>query len=117
MIHFLIGVHCTCGLNRTGFFICVYLSRKLNYKYEELKIYFFSKILFLSIYDAVTEFKKARSPGSIRPDFLNELYHKFHNQHFISRGIKEVPHIIPIDSQPLLDNIRLKYQQMCRWDR
>lgn len=53
----LIGVHCTHGVNRTGFFICSYMICKMNFTYKS----------------AVAEFSKARGHPIERDIYLRQL--------------------------------------------
>ncbi|XP_065213797.1 RNA/RNP complex-1-interacting phosphatase homolog [Planococcus citri] len=53
----LIGVHCTHGINRTGFFICSYMINKLGYNSEK----------------AISEFNSARGHDIERENYLNAL--------------------------------------------
>lgn len=55
-----IAVHCTHGLNRTGYLIIQYLVRKLDY----------------SLTDAIRLFTEARQPGLIKYLYIKELYRK-----------------------------------------
>lgn len=54
----LIGVHCTHGLNRTGYLICRYMIENLKYSAE----------------DAIKEFNKARGHDIERLEYLRDLY-------------------------------------------
>lgn len=56
-----IGVHCTNGLNRTGFLICAYLA-------EELK---------MNIHDAINLFKTCRPPGIEKEFDKEELVRRY----------------------------------------
>jgi len=53
----LIGVHCTHGVNRTGYLICRYLIEKLNWKPN----------------DAIKAFAKHRGHPIERTNYLNDL--------------------------------------------
>ncbi|GJQ76262.1 hypothetical protein Trydic_g1996 [Trypoxylus dichotomus] len=53
----LIGVHCTHGLNRTGYFICRYMIDKMNVKPEK----------------AIESFQSARGHTMERPLLVNAI--------------------------------------------
>ncbi|GLE07672.1 hypothetical protein PINS_up018275 [Pythium insidiosum] len=55
-----IGVHCTHGLNRTGFLIVSYLVERCEY----------------SLQDALQAFSDARPPGLIKHMYIEELYRR-----------------------------------------
>ena len=57
----LIAVHCTHGLNRTGFMIISYLI--LRHK--------------MSVADAIATFARSRSPGVYKPEYINDLYMRY----------------------------------------
>ena len=59
-----VGVHCTHGFNRTGYFICSYLA-------EQRK---------MPIGDAIREFENQRRPGIYRQEFVDDLLSKFCSQ-------------------------------------
>lgn len=54
----LIGVHCTHGVNRTGYLICRYMIEKLEY----------------TVKDAIKEFNKARGHDMERKEYIEHLY-------------------------------------------
>ncbi|XP_026813257.1 mRNA-capping enzyme-like isoform X1 [Rhopalosiphum maidis] len=56
-----IGVHCTHGFNRTGFFIVSYLVEVLNF----------------DVVSAIHHFAAARPPGIYRQNYINELYKRY----------------------------------------
>ncbi|VVC26082.1 Protein-tyrosine phosphatase-like,Dual specificity phosphatase, catalytic domain,Tyrosine [Cinara cedri] len=56
-----IGVHCTRGLNRTGFLIVAWLIEVLHY----------------TVNSALQEFAAARPPGITRQSYIDELYHRY----------------------------------------
>ncbi|CAF0865386.1 unnamed protein product [Rotaria sordida] len=144
----IIGIHCTHGFNRTGFLVCAYLCRQLNY----------------SIDVAIDMFATVRSPGIYKQDYLDKLIEKFPTKNCISisaplrpewclekqvitlnknkhkyneidyqqsnkRFRQEIQensnpvfavdllNVKPICFQSIADNIRLKCQQMCGWNR
>lgn len=97
----IIGVHCVYGFNQTGYLICTYLCRKLNY----------------NIHEAITIFANARSPGIKKQNFINALIEKFAPNDTsidVHRPAFAIEHhdIIPICSPVLLDYFRLNYQQL-----
>jgi atypical dual specificity phosphatase len=53
----LIGVHCTHGLNRTGYFVCRYLMARMGFEPQE----------------AIDAFDEARGHRQRRPYLLNHL--------------------------------------------
>ncbi|XP_025208338.1 mRNA-capping enzyme-like isoform X2 [Melanaphis sacchari] len=59
-----IGVHCTHGFNRTGFFIVSYLVEVLNF----------------DVTSAIRHFAEARYPGIYRQNYINELYRRYSNE-------------------------------------
>ena len=59
--HYVIGVHCHYGFNRTGFFLVCYLVERLGYRLQ----------------DAIAEFASKRPPGIKHPHFINELYVRY----------------------------------------
>lgn len=56
-----IGVHCTHGFNRTGFFVVSYLVEVLNY----------------DVTSAIRHFAAARPPGIYRQNYIDELYKRY----------------------------------------
>lgn len=68
-----IGVHCTNGLNRTGFLICAYLA----------------EVLKMDIHDAIELFNTCRPPG-IQKDFdREELIRRYGTAPDLSEDIAE----------------------------
>jgi protein-tyrosine phosphatase len=60
-----IGVHCTHGLNRTGFLVCYYLLQtNPGMKVEE----------------AIKLFNEARTPGFHKREYINRLYEEFNQK-------------------------------------
>jgi len=57
----IIVVHCTHGHNRTGFLVCAYLTKVLNYKID----------------NAIEQFAKVRSPGIYKQEYIKELLKKY----------------------------------------
>lgn len=57
----IVGVHCTHGFNRTGFFICSYLVEKYDY----------------DIAAAIQVFATARPPGIYKRDYIVELFMRY----------------------------------------
>ncbi|KAF0727432.1 mRNA-capping enzyme-like, partial [Aphis craccivora] len=56
-----IGVHCTHGFNRTGFFVVSYLVEELHY----------------DVASAIRHFAAARPPGIYRQNYIDELYIRY----------------------------------------
>lgn len=56
-----IVVHCTHGLNRTGYLIVSYLVRQREWK----------------VYDALTAFAQARPPGLLKQLYIDALYNQY----------------------------------------
>ncbi|XP_050063197.1 mRNA-capping enzyme-like [Aphis gossypii] len=56
-----IGVHCTHGFNRTGFFVVSYLVEELHY----------------DVASAIRHFAAARPPGIYRQNYIDELFIRY----------------------------------------
>lgn len=57
----LIGIHCTHGINRTGFMICSYLTQILHYSPDV----------------SVEMFKNSRPPGILKKQFIDCIYRRY----------------------------------------
>jgi atypical dual specificity phosphatase len=57
----IIGIHCTHGINRTGYMICCYLIKKYN----------------MSVCEAIHRFESARGYKIYRMYHVNDLYKKY----------------------------------------
>ncbi|CAF1497422.1 unnamed protein product [Adineta steineri] len=143
----IIGVHCTYGFDRTGFFICAYLCQQLR----------------ISIAKAINLFAIARSPGICNQIYLEKLIQLYGNENIepnlapplptwcstaglpestinerphddtnSEQGTEQTQHEIHTTSSPKFavdlanvilidsesaDRIRLICQEMCKWDR
>ncbi|CAH0391743.1 unnamed protein product [Bemisia tabaci] len=67
----LVGVHCTHGLNRTGYLVCRYLMTRLNMTPD----------------DAIKAFEEARGHQIERPEFI-EYLKKFEDPEFVDNDIR-----------------------------
>ncbi|CAF1628945.1 unnamed protein product [Rotaria magnacalcarata] len=135
-----IGVHCTHGFNRTGFLICAYLCRQFD-KSIQIAIDLFAAARSPGIYKqdylnkliekfATDDATSIHAP--LRPEWCldskrkcNELDEKQSNKQFRNETkqnsnpmfVVDLNDVKPICTQPMLNNIRLKCQQMCGWNR
>ena len=57
----LIVIHCTYGVNRTGYAICYFLCKKFQ----------------ISVKDAIERFEKARGHKIMSPNYIEDLYERF----------------------------------------
>jgi protein-tyrosine phosphatase len=80
-----VAVHCTHGLNRTGFMIVSYLVIEKNKDLEE----------------AIAIFNKSRFPGLVKPNYIEELYKRFK------------PDAVPIynENAPFWSKFKASYQK------
>lgn len=84
----LIGVHCTHGLNRTGYLVCRYMIRRLGFTPE----------------DAIAAFEKARGYPMEREEYLKSLRKNEDSPRNVDSSVNEKIHNIQGGSQNYEDS-------------